>query len=79
MKGNIEGHQILGQINKEQLFKNVRIKSKLKVFRLQKNNKTESKPLSLSYDNLAKRKYIKPEVKPPNLKKNIKKTLDNSE
>ena len=78
VKGNIVGHQILGQINKEQLFKNVRIKSKLKVFRLQKKSNTESKPLSLSYDNLSKRKYIKPEVKPPNLKKKVKKTLDNS-
>ena len=75
IKGNIEGHQILGQINKEQLFNNVKIKSKLKVFRLQKKNKSV---LSLSYDNLAKRKYVKPEVKPPNLRKKIKKSLDNS-
>ena len=78
VKGNIEGHQILGQINKEQLLKNIKIKSKLKVFRLPKKDKSESKNLSLSCDNLAKRKYIKPEVKPPTLKKKIKKSLDNS-
>ena len=78
VKNNIEGHQILGQINKDQLLKNVKIKSKLKVFSLQKKIKNESKNLSLSCDNLAKRKYIKPEVKPPNLKKKSKKSLDNS-
>ena len=77
-KGNIEGHQILGQINKEQLFKNVKIKSKLKVFKLQKKLKSENKNLSLSCDNLAKRKYTKPEIKPPNLKQKIKNSLDNS-
>jgi hypothetical protein len=78
VKGNIEGHQILGQINKDQLFKNVKIKSKLKIFKLPKKNKSENKDLSLSYDNLGKIKYVKPEVKPPNLKKKIKKSLNNS-
>lgn len=79
VKGINEGHQILGQINKEQLIKNIKIKQKLKVFRLSKKNKSESKNLSLSCDNLAKRKYIKPEVKPPVLIKKVKKPLDSSE
>ena len=60
---------------KEQLLQNLKSNSKFKLFRIQRI-KREERNLSLSYDNMTIRKYIKPEVKPKNLKKHFNKSID---
>ena len=69
-----ENSQNLTSSQKDQLFQNLKNNSKFKLFRIQRI-KSEKRNLSLSYDNLTERKYIKPEVKPRNLKKNLNKSI----
>ena len=70
-----DNNQNITPSQKEQLLQNLKNNSKFKLFRIQRI-KSEKKNLSFSYDNLTQRKYIKPEVKPQNLKKNLNKSID---
>ena len=70
-----DNSQNLTPSQKEQLLQNIKNNSKFKLFKIQRI-KSEKRNLSLSYDNLTNRKYIKPEVKPQNLKGNFNKSID---
>ena len=76
IKDNNNDSQSLAQSQKEHKPNNLKTKSKLKLVEIQKKNKNDKKNPSLSFDKASEKKYTKPEVKPPNLKRHFNKSAD---
>ena len=76
IKDNNKDNQSLAQSQKEHKSNNAKTKSKLKLVEIQKKNKKDKRNVSLSFDNTTEKKYTKPEVKPPNLKRHFNKSVD---
>ena len=76
VKDSNNDNQSLAQSQKEHKSKNLKTKSKHKLVEIQKQNKNEKRNASLSFDNTTEKKYTKPEVKPPNLKRHFNKSVD---
>ena len=73
--------EIISQNKKELSLKNIKIKSKLKQFKISTTKQLTNKNLSYSFDSKIfspERKYLKPEVKIPNFTKIYIKPIENS-
>jgi len=74
IKDNNDDNQTLAQSQKEPKSNNHKTKSKLKLVEIQRKNKNDKR--NTSFDNATEKKYTKPEVKPPSLKRKVNKSVD---